>query len=368
MRILVTGSRGFIGRNLVTRLTEAGVHEVLEFTRQDAPTRLPELISQADAVVHLAGSNRPTDPADFELINVGLTRELTDALLAAGRAIPLVLASSIRVLDDTPYGRSKRDGERVASNYAELSGHPVSILRLPNVFGKWCRPDYNSVVATFCHNIARDLPIRIDNPHTELELVHVDTVVDAILAALGNAKRELAWPTVGPTTRISLGDLAARLREFRQSRQNLVIDAVGTGFLRALYSTYVSYLPPDLFTYDLVRHEDARGTFVEFVRTGNAGQMSFFTARPGATRGAHYHHTKTEKFLVLSGTALFRFRNLDGGETLEIIVRGEESRVVETVPGWIHSISNIGQDELIVMLWVNEIFDENRPDTIARQP
>lgn len=368
MRVLVTGAQGFIGRNLVTRLTESGTHVVHEFNRADSLERLAELIDRSDAVVHLAGANRPVDASEFERTNVGLTQDLVDVLAAAGRTMPLVVASSIRALDDTPYGRSKRRGEQVVQAYAARSQHPVAILRLPNVFGKWCRPNYNSAVATFCHNIAHGLPIRVDNPDAMVRLVHVDDVVDAVIQALQATASRVTWPEVGPITEISVGDLAAQIEGFRASRQNLVIDAVGTGFTRALYSTYVSYLSPDLFTYDLTRHEDPRGTFVEFVKTRDAGQMSFFTANPGAIRGAHYHHTKTEKFLVLAGTAQFRFRNLANGETCEITVRGEQSRVVETVPGWIHSISNVGQDELIVMLWVNEIFDQNRPDTIARQP
>lgn len=365
MRILVTGSKGFIGSNLVVRLGEMAGYEVVGFDCDDSLNDLEREVFRADAVVHLAGVNRPKDVKEFEVGNAGLTAQLCDFIDATGRKIPLIVSSSIQAELSNPYGDSKREAERAAESLAEKTGNPVAIYRLPNVFGKWCRPNYNSVVATFCHNIANDLPIKINDPSVALRLVFVDDVISSFVDALTCPTHGLCRRDVTPAYSISLGDLAAQIEAFKACRESLVSERVGSGLTRALYSTYVSYLPPSKFAYDVPRYGDDRGVFVEMLKTKDSGQFSFFTAHPGVTRGGHYHHSKTEKFLVIKGSARFGFRHIVSDERFELVTSGDKPQVVETVPGWTHDITNIGSDELIVMLWANEIFDRELPDTIA---
>ncbi|MDR3455255.1 MAG: NAD-dependent epimerase/dehydratase family protein [Rhodoferax sp.] len=365
MRVLVTGSNGFVGKNLVVRLGELPGFEVLRFNREETPDVLTDKVCAADAVVHLAGTNRPRDVAEFTAGNADLTARLCAAIQATGRHIPLILASSIQAELTNPYGQSKRAAERAVEQFCVQTDNPAAIYRLPNVFGKWCKPNYNSVVATFCHNIANDLPIQVNDASTQLKLVYVDDVVSAFVHALGNVGQGLQWGTVEPVYGIGLGDLAAQIEAFKNCRTSLVSERVGTGLVRALYATYVSYLPPAKFAYDLTSHGDERGVFVEMLKTPDSGQFSFFTAHPGITRGGHYHHTKTEKFLVIKGSARFGFRHIVTNETYEVLTSGDAPRVVETVPGWTHDITNVGTEEMVVMLWANEIFDRDKPDTIA---
>jgi UDP-2-acetamido-2,6-beta-L-arabino-hexul-4-ose reductase len=365
MRVLVTGSQGFIGKNLVVRLRELPGYEVVTFERGDGLSTLAAKVSQADAVVHLAGENRPKDEADFEKGNAALTRALCDAIQYTDRKIPLILASSLQAELSNPYGLSKRAAEKAVEELASRTGNPAVIYRLPGVFGKWCKPDYNSVVATFCYNTACSLPLQINDPSALLRLVYVDDVLSEFLLALGSVADGVRWGEADPEYTITLGELAAQIEAFRMSRTTLVSERVGEGFLRALYATYVSYLPPSSFAYDLPRHGDERGVFVEMLKTRDSGQFSCFTAHPGVTRGGHYHHSKTEKFLVIRGSARFRFRHVVTNETSQLLTSGALPQVVETVPGWAHDITNIGEDEMIVMLWANEIFDQNKPDTIA---
>lgn len=365
MLVLITGSNGFIGRNLAVRLREFGTYEVIGFGREHSLADLREGVRGADAVVHLAGVNRPTHVNEFAEGNADLTARLCEFIEKTGRKIPLVVSSSIQADLANPYGESKRAAELAAEQLAERTGNPVAIYRLPNVFGKWCRPNYNSVVATFCHNIANDLPIQINDPAVRLSLVYVDDVVADFIAMIGNMEPGLRQGRVEPVYSIGLGELAAQIEAFRNCRSSLVSERVGAGLVRALYATYVSYLPPAKFAYDLPRYGDERGVFVEMLKTQDSGQFSFFTAYPGVTRGGHYHHTKTEKFLVIKGSARFGFRHIVTGERYEVFTSGDRPQVVETVPGWTHDITNIGQDEMVVMLWANEIFDRERPDTIA---
>ena len=364
MQVLITGAAGFIGRNLALRLTEVG-HDLLPATRETAEKDLADMVARADAVVHLAGANRPETESEFDTVNDLYTARLCALLGDRAAPIPVIASSTIQVDRETPYGRSKRAGEDHLRALGDATGAPINICRLVNVFGKWCLPNYNSVVATFCHNIARDLPITINDPSAEVRLVHVDDVIEAWLAWLAAPVLGVQVTSVDPEYRISLQDLADRLRAFRTVRDTHTIGETGTGLGRALYATYVSYLPVEAFAYPVTRHGDQRGVFAEMLRTEHSGQFSFFTAGPGITRGGHYHHAKTEKFLVLKGTARFRFLNMDTGETHSIDTTGEESLIVETVPGWSHDITNIGEDELICMLWANELFDRDRPDTVA---
>lgn len=367
--VLVTGANGFIGKNLLVRLGELPGHTVSSFVRGDNPDTLPNLVAQADAVVHLAGENRPADESAFETVNAGLTEALCKAIQnetnSTGRQIPLVLASSIQAERDNAYGRSKLAGEQAVYNLAKNTGNPAIIFRLPGVFGKWCKPNYNSVVATFCHNIARGLPIQINDPNASLRLVYVDDVVAALVDAIQCTSMGASQRQVQPEYECTLGDLAAQIKAFDNCRTNLITEAVGTGFVRALYATYVSYLPADKFSYCIPQYTDPRGTFVEMLKTPDCGQFSYFTAHPGVTRGGHYHHSKTEKFLVIKGEALFRFRHLLSNELIEIRTSDKQPQVVDTIPGWAHDITNIGNEEMIVMLWANENFDRERPDTVA---
>jgi UDP-2-acetamido-2,6-beta-L-arabino-hexul-4-ose reductase len=361
LRIAITGANGFIGKNLIVRLREAK-HDPIALPHDLDAAALRDLLADAEAVVHLAGVNRPELEAEFVAGNLGTTEVLVQALRSLPHKLPVAFASSIQAERDNPYGRSKRAAEAVLERYGADTGAVVAICRLPNVFGKWCRPNYNSVVATFCHNISRGLPITVSNPAASLRLVYIDDVVEALMSFAQHPSPNVI---VAPVYDITVDDLARQLEAFRDSRSSLVTGAVGTGLLRALHATYVSYLDPSNFAYDLVAHVDPRGTFVELLRTPESGQFSFFTAHPGITRGGHYHHTKTEKFLVVQGRARFGFRHILTDQRHEIITSSLQPQVVETVPGWSHDITNIGDDTMVVMLWANELFDRDKPDTIA---
>lgn len=365
MKVLVTGANGFIGKNMVLRLREQACTEVLTCVRgQDAIT-LGDLLAQADAVVHLAGANRPADVQAFIDVNVGFTEQICQGLRSLGRRVPLIFASSTQAEQDNPYGRSKLAAEQAVEDVSAELGNPVAIYRLPGVFGKWCKPDYNSVVATFCHNKARDLPVRIDDANAIVRLVYVDDVVSSMLTLLTTSWAGLQRPTVAPEHQITLGELSDQIDAFKCCRTSLVSERVGSGLVRALYATYVSYLPVEKFAYDVPVHGDSRGVFVEMLKTPDAGQFSFFTAHSGITRGGHYHHTKTEKFLVIKGHARFGFRHMLTNEVHYLETHGDQPQIVETVPGWTHDITNIGNEEMVVMLWANEIFDRANPDTFA---
>lgn len=365
MRILITGAKGFIGSNLRVRLRELGYTDVVGVVRATPREQLREALSGADFVFHLAGTNRPKDSSEFAIGNTGFTEVICDALRASGRRTPVAFASSTQATLDNPYGASKRDAEQVLLRYSRESGAPVHLFRLPNVFGKWCRPNYNSGVATFCHQIARGLPITVHDPAAPLRLIHVDDVVEAWVHLLASPDAAGSHVDAAPVYQTTVGEVAQTLCEFAASRGSLLTPRVGTGLVRALYGTYVSYLPPEAFAYDVPRHDDPRGEFVEMLKTPDCGQFSYFTAHPGITRGEHYHHSKTEKFLVIRGLARFGFRHIETGQTHELSVGGGNARIVESVPGWTHNITNIGSGELIVLLWANEVFDRSRPDTVA---
>ena len=372
MKVLITGANGFVGKNLQLHLAERKDVQVVRFTRADDLACLPALLRGVDFVFHLAGVNRPQDPQEFVSGNVALTQALGQAVGAAadatGQRVPIIYTSSAQAGQDNTYGRSKRGAEDALLATARSHLVPVHIFRLPNVFGKWCKPNYNSAVATFCHNIARGLPIQVNDPVAPVTLVYVDDVVERFMRLMDGADAAVnadGFATVEPQYSTTVGALAVQIRAFRNSRSSLISEPVGTGLVRALYATYVSYLPVESFAYAVPQHADARGVFVEMLKTPDAGQFSYFTAHPGVTRGGHYHHSKSEKFLVIKGQARFKFRHMQSGQAHELVTSGDSPEIVETVPGWTHDITNIGTDEMIVMLWANEVFDRNRPDTFA---
>lgn len=366
MRILVTGADGFIGKNLMVRLSELAGFDVERFVRGDDPGLLPQRLMTVDAVIHLAGENRTMNPADYMAVNGKLTKQLCSAIQATGRLIPILFTSSTQAEVDNLYGESKRAGETAVVELAQTAGQNCNILRLPNVFGKWARPNYNSAIATFCYNIARDLPIRIDKSDAPLFVAYIDDVIHYIIDWLEKPMLGLIWGKVEPVYSTTVGEVAAMIQRFHQSRDTLITERVGTGLTRALYSTYVSYLPAKYYSYGVPAHSDERGVFVEMLKTKDSGQFSFFTIHPGITRGRHYHHSKTEKFLVIKGNMRFNFRHILTDEFVSLDVSGNEPHIVESIPGWSHDVTNIGSEEGVVMLWANEIFDRQRPDTIAR--
>lgn len=365
MKVLITGFNGFVGKNLEAHLRERKDVEILRFGREHDSVLLDELVAEVDCIFHLAGVNRPEDPAEFRSGNSDLTQLLCNAVAASGRKLTIIYTSSTQADRDNLYGKSKRAAENALIGLAEKCPINLHIFRLPNVFGKWARPNYNSAVATFCHNIAHDLPIEIHDHQAPITLVYVDDVVRHFIEIMDGRISKNRMAVVEPVYSTTVGSLALQLQAFRDSRSTLVTEAVGAGLTRALYSTYLSYLPPQSFTYEIPKYGDARGVFVEMLKTPDAGQFSYFTAHPGITRGGHYHHSKTEKFLVIKGKARFCFRHIVSGEFYELQTTGEHPEIVETVPGWTHDITNIGDDEMIVMLWANEIFDREHPDTFA---
>ncbi|MGE6233938.1 UDP-2-acetamido-2,6-beta-L-arabino-hexul-4-ose reductase [Aeromonas media] len=364
MNILVTGANGFIGKNLRVFLAEKGFTDVTCFEQDHSYADLANMVAKTEFVFHLAGVNRPKNEIEFAQGNTDLTQHLVSLLSATGRHIPLVLTSSIQADRDNAYGKSKAAAEQVALDYMQKTGSHAYVYRLANVFGKWCRPNYNSAVATFCHNTVYDLPITIHDANAPLALVYIDDVCASFINLL-NGEKAGGYQQVEPVYHTTVGVVAEALQKFKQSRVSLITEEVGTGLMRALYSTYLSYFSPSDFAYTVPGYTDPRGSFVEMLKTPSAGQFSFFTAHPGVTRGGHYHHTKNEKFLVIKGTANYRFKQIITGEEYAITVDASEYKIIETVPGWTHDITNIGTEELIVMLWANEMFDRSKPDTIA---
>lgn len=369
MKVLVTGANGFVGKNLVTHFNELDDVDYVTFTRENSLEELSQLLDGVDCVIHLAGVNRPKDDLEFKQGNSDLTHSLLGTIEESGHLVPVIYASSIQAERDNPYGQSKREAEQAVKLYGERNSVAVKVYRLANVFGKWCKPNYNSMVATFCHNIAHGLDIQVNDANAEVKLVYVDDVCTAFIdmareLTQSKASREQT-AEVTPIYRKTVGDVAEALYAFKASRQNLISERVGDGFIRKLYATYVSYLPKENFSYHVPKYGDERGVFVEMLKTKDSGQFSFFTAHPGITRGGHYHHTKNEKFLVIKGKAHFGFRHMISGEYYELFTDGDTPEIVETAPGWSHDITNVGDDEMVVMLWANEIFDRENPDTFA---
>lgn len=361
--ILITGGRGFLGRNLAAHLRERKDCETSIFDLPDAQQQLEKLLLGADVVFHLAGVNRPKDPAEFEKENAGLTEQICDFLRTNRRAPKIVFSSSIQAELDNPYGVSKAHAEQALRCFAAEQGAQVRIYRLKNLFGKWCRPNYNSVTATFCHQIANELPIFVSDPDRELELSYVDDVVNAFLDEIGSESSGIEAGDAIASYRLSLGELAGRIQAFHDMRCTLTLPDFSDRFNRALYATYLSYLPAEAREERLVSHADSRGSLAEFVRSPFAGQIFVSRTKPGVTRGNHYHHTKTEKFFVVEGEGLIRLRAIDGSEITEHRTTGSAYQIVNIPPGITHSITNVGSGEMVTLFWSSERFDPNVPDT-----
>lgn len=358
MKILITGANGFVGKNLCVSLPE---HELYRYDVDSDPSLLDSYCKDADFVFHLAGVNRPKDPKEFMEGNFGFTSVLLETLKKHGNTCPIVLSSSTQAALDNPYGHSKLAGENLLRDYGEATGAKVIIYRFPNLFGKWCRPNYNSAVATFCHNIARDLPITVSDPEIELTLAHIDDVLDEFSCALnGN-------PSEPVTHKATLGFIVELLESFRDSRETLSVHDLSYPFVKKLHTTYLSYLPEDKFAYPLKMNTDKRGSFTEILRTEHHGQFSVNITKPGVVKGNHWHHTKCEKFLTVSGEGVVRFRRIDGEKVIEHRMCGNKLEVLDIPPGYTHNIENTGDVDLITFIWCNERFDPNRPDTIFQE-
>lgn len=362
--VLITGSDGFVGRNLRVTLQQRKDLRVLCFDIQDDPATLASFLDQADFVFHLAGVNRPERPEQFETGNAGLTEQICGYLSAGGRQVQIALSSSTQASHDNPYGASKREAETAVFDYGRKTGAQAYVFRLPNVFGKWCRPNYNSGVATFCHNIAHDLPIQINDPNVVMNLVYVDDVVQAFVNLLdGVADIHDDFCMVQPVHTIKLGEIAELIYSFRTSREQNQIPDMSDPLVKKLYSTYISYLPLDRFSYQLTMNVDERGSFTEFIKTPDRGQISINISKPGIVKGNHWHHTKNEKFLVVSGLGVIRFRMVGSDKIIEYPVSGEKLEVVDVPTGYTHYIANTGDSDMVTVMWCNEMFDPERPDT-----
>ena len=364
MIVGVTGSSGFIGKNLVEHLKRMEGVEVVTYTRDNTSDELKILVKKVDFIFHLAGTNRPKNNIEFYEGNQNFTKILVDFILHSGKKIPILISSSTQVNRDHDYGKSKLGSEAALEEYSKKTGSPVYIYRLPNVFGKWSLPNYNTVIATWCYNISHEIPIQVNDETVNIDLVYVDDVVEQFVRHLNHdANSNVVFPEIFPVYRKSLGNIRDLIMDFKRSRENLVIPPVGTGFPRALYATYLSFLPKDEFAYQLKGYSDDRGTFYEFLKTIDSGQFSVSTSAPGVTRGNHYHNTKNENFLVVKGEATIRLRQIHTQEIVEYKVSDRKIEVVEMIPGYTHDITNTGNKELILLLWANEIFDKNKPDT-----
>ena len=390
MNILITGAKGFVGRNLVetlktirdgkNRTTGLPIGEIYEYDIDTDPALLGEYCQKADFVFNLAGVNRPQNQEEFMQGNFGFASTLLDTLQERGNKCPVMLASSIQATCigryDSEYGRSKKAGEELFFAYAQKTGAKVLVYRFPNLFGKWCRPNYNSAVATFCNNKANDLPITVNDPAVELELLYIDDLVEEMLCALAGTPHRCDYEGLTPvkgetycyapvTHKVTLGEIVALLDRFKDQPATLLMPEIPAGsFAKKLYSTYLSYLPKEKVTVPLKMNVDARGSFTELLKTADCGQFSVNISKPGITKGEHWHHTKWEFFIVVSGRALIQMRKIGTEEVLNFEVSGEKIEAVHMLPGYTHNIINLSETEdLVTLMWANESFDPNKPDT-----
>lgn len=364
MKILVTGTKGFIGKNLVSELRNRDHTDIFEYSKETDPSLLSEYCKEADFVFHLAGVNRPNDQSEFMDGNYGFTSTLLETLKKHQNTCPVMISSSIQAELDNPYGISKKAGENLLFDYSQETGAKVLIYRYPNVFGKWCKPNYNSAVATFCHNIAHGLPVTVNDPSVVMNLVYIDDVVEELINALNGSENSVGEFCEVPVVHtITLGEIVNLIYSFKKSREERSIPNMSNLFTKKLYSTYLSYLPKDQFSYDLKMNIDHRGSFTEFIKTPERGQVSVNISKPGITKGNHWHHTKNEKFLVVSGKGVIRFRKIGSDESIEYFVSGDKLEVVDIPTGYTHNIENLGDSDMVTIMWANEFFDPEKPDT-----
>ena len=367
MNILITGARGFMGKNLRSALTGrcGDAHRLMLLDMPHTEEELLAAAAEADFVFHLAGVNRPTDPADFQKGNADFTRQLLTLLKERGKRPPVLLSSSIQAALENPYGQSKLSAEQAVADYGRETGSAVYLYRLPNVFGKWSRPNYNSAVATFCHNVARGLPITVNDPSVTLRLVYIDDVVEEFLRAMeGQPHREGEWCTVQPVHEVNLGHMAKLIQSFPGLRDSLTAPDQSDPLVKKLYATYLSFLPPEDFSRPTVTHADQRGSFTELLHMGSRGQVSLNVSKPHITKGDHWHQTKHEKFIVLQGEGVIRFRKVGDSTVIAYKVSGENLTVVDIPTGYTHSIENTGDTDMLTLMWANEVFDPAHPDTL----
>lgn len=367
MNILITGARGFMGKNLRSALTGrcGDAHRLMLLDMPHTEEELLAAAAEADFVFHLAGVNRPTYPADFQKGNADFTRQLLTLLKERGKRPPVLLSSSIQAALENPYGQSKLSAEQAVADYGRETGSAVYLYRLPNVFGKWSRPNYNSAVATFCHNVARGLPITVNDPSVTLRLVYIDDVVEEFLRAMeGQPHREGEWCTVQPVHEVNLGHMAELIQSFPALRDSLTAPDQSDPLVKKLYATYLSFLPPEDFSRPTVTHADQRGSFTELLHMGSRGQVSLNVSKPHITKGDHWHQTKHEKFIVLQGEGVIRFRKVGDSTVIAYKVSGENLTVVDIPTGYTHSIENTGDTDMLTLMWANEVFDPAHPDTL----
>lgn len=364
MKILVTGAKGFIGKNLIAELKNKKYTDIYEYDINSTQEELDRYTKDCEFVFHLAGVNRPKEQKEFLEGNFGFTSTLLDNLKKHKNTCPIVVASSIQALLDNPYGISKKAGEDLMFEYSKETNAKVIVYRFPNVFGKWCRPNYNSAVATFSHNIANDIPIIVNDPNTIMTLVYIDDIINELVNALqGNENKKDGFGCVQPVYMMNLGQITDLLYSFKASRENLAIPDTADVFVKKLYANYLSYLPKDKFSYDLKMNIDQRGSFTEFIRTADRGQVSINISKPGITKGNHWHNTKNEKFLVVSGKGVIRFRKIYETEIVEYYVSGEKMQVIDIPPGYTHNIENLDNIDMVTIMWANEQFDPRKTDT-----
>jgi UDP-2-acetamido-2,6-beta-L-arabino-hexul-4-ose reductase len=364
MKILVTGAKGFIGKNLISELENRRIGEILEFDKDTDISLLDDYARDCEFVFHLAGVNRPKDEKEFMEGNSEFTSILLNKLKEYNNKAPILITSSTQAELDNPYGKSKKAGEDKLFTYEKEIGRKVLVYRLPNVFGKWCRPNYNSVIATFCNNIANDIEIKVNDPSVIMNLVYIDDVVEEFIHALKGCENKLKqYCSIPVVYTVALGRIVDLIYSYQYSREKLSVPDMKDEFSKKLYSTYLSYLPKDKFSYPLKMNIDDRGSFTEFIRTADSGQVSINIIKPGITKGNHWHHTKNEKFLVVSGDGLIQFRKIDSEEVINYHVTGSKFEVVDIPPGYTHNISNVGKVDMVVVMWANEAFNPEKPDT-----
>lgn len=365
MKVLVTGAKGFIGKNLVSTLDREDKYEIICIDRENSKEELEKGVLNSDFIVHLAGINRPKNKEEFFEGNTGLTEEIIEILKKNNKNTSILITSSIQADLDNAYGQSKKGAEEALIKYMADTKGNVFIFRLPNVFGKWCRPNYNSAIATFCHNIARGEEVWISDPTKEMTLVYIDDVVRNIKNVIDNEENYIpGYQNVDIEHKATLGEIVDLINSFKESRKSLMIPNMENELTKKLYSTYLSYLPEKDFSYPLKMNVDNRGSFTEFIKSKDRGQVSVNISKPGITKGNHWHDTKNEKFLVVSGEGVIRFRKVDSEEIIEYKVSGEKLEVVDIPVGYTHSIINTGERDMVTIMWVNEIFNPEKPDTI----